>query len=161
MTSLHAVVMAGGSGTRFWPASRTARPKQFLPLVGGKPMIAATIDRLDGLCDQDHVWVATNKRLGKPITKLLPSLPKNRLVLEPEARDTAPCIALAAATIAAVDPEATMIVLPADHVIAPIDAFQAMLREGAAIAQDGATLVTFGIAPTFPATGYGYVECGA
>jgi mannose-1-phosphate guanylyltransferase len=161
MSPLHAVVMAGGSGTRFWPASRTSRPKQFLPLAGGKPMIEATIDRLAGLCDVDHVWVATSKKLGKPITKLLPSLPKDRLVLEPEARDTAPGIALAAATIAAVDPTATMIVLPADHVIEPVDAFQAMLREGAAIAQDGATLVTFGVPPTFPATGFGYVECGA
>ena len=161
MNSLHAVVMAGGSGTRFWPASRAARPKQFLPLADGKPMIEATIDRLAGLCDADHVWVATSKKLGKPITKLLPSLPKDRLVLEPEARDTAPCIALAAATIAAVDPEATMVVLPADHVIAPVDAFQGMLREGAAIAQDGATLVTFGVPPTHAATGYGYVECGA
>ena len=161
MTSLHAVVMAGGSGTRFWPASRAARPKQFLPLVGGTPMIAATIDRLGGLCDQDHVWVATSKKLGKPITKLLPNLPKERLILEPEARDTAPCIALAAATIAAVDPEATMVALPADHVISPADAFQSMLREGAAIAADGESLVTFGVAPTHPATGFGYVECGA
>ncbi|MFO0279386.1 MAG: mannose-1-phosphate guanylyltransferase [Planctomycetota bacterium] len=161
MNSLHAVVMAGGSGTRFWPASRAARPKQFLPHADGKPMCEATIDRLAGLCDADHVWVATSKKLGKPITKLLPSLPKDRLVLEPEARDTAPCIALAAATIAAVDPEATMVVLPADHVIAPVDAFQGMLREGAAIAQDGATLVTFGVPPTHAATGYGYVECGA
>lgn len=161
MQSLHALVMAGGSGTRFWPASRAARPKQFLPLVGGTPMIAATIDRLDGLCGPDRVWVATSKRLGKPITKLLPALLPDRLILEPEARDTAPCIALAAARIAAIDPQATMLVLPADHVITPVDAFQAMLRAGAAIADDGATLVTFGVPPTFPATGFGYVECGA
>lgn len=160
MSILHAVVMAGGSGTRFWPASRTARPKQFLPLADGKPMVQATIDRLAGLCGEDQVWVVAGKKLAKPLTKLLPSLPKERLLLEPEARDTAPCIALAAATLAAHDPEATMAVLPADHVIAPVDAFQAMLREGAAIAQDGETLVTFGVAPTFPATGYGYVECG-
>lgn len=160
MSTLHAVVMAGGSGTRFWPASRAARPKQFLPLTDGKPMVQATIDRLAGLCGEDQVWVVAGKKLAKPLTKLLPSLPKERLLLEPEARDTAPCIALAAATIAARDPEATMVVLPADHVIAPVDAFQAMLRAGAAIAQDGETLVTFGIAPTFPATGYGYVECG-
>jgi mannose-1-phosphate guanylyltransferase len=161
MSTLHAVVMAGGSGTRFWPASRAARPKQFLPLADGKPMVQATIDRVAGLCGEDAVWVVAGKKLGKPLTKLLPSLPKDRLLLEPEARDTAPCIALAAAVIAATDPQATMAVLPADHVIAPTDAFQAMLRAGAAIAQDGETLVTFGVAPTFPATGYGYVECGA
>ncbi|MBM3974332.1 MAG: mannose-1-phosphate guanylyltransferase [Planctomycetes bacterium] len=160
MSTLHAVVMAGGTGTRFWPASRTARPKQFLPLADGKPMLQATIERLAGLCGEDQIWVVAGKKLAKPLTKLLPSLPKERLLLEPEARDTAPCIALATAAIAAADPQATMVVLPADHVIAPVDAFQAMLRAGAAIAQDGETLVTFGVAPTFPATGFGYVECG-
>lgn len=160
MSTLHAVIMAGGSGTRFWPASRAARPKQLLPLADGKPMVAATIDRLAGLCDENAIWLVAGKKLAKPLTKLLPNLPKERLLLEPEARDTAPCIAFAAAAIAAVDPEATMAVLPADHVIAPVDAFQEMLRAGAAIAQDGETLVTFGVAPTFPATGYGYVECG-
>jgi mannose-1-phosphate guanylyltransferase len=161
MPNLHAVIMAGGSGTRFWPASRAVRPKQLLPLTDGKPMVAATIDRLAGLCGEDAIWLVAGKKLAKPLTKLLPNLPKERLLLEPEARDTAPCIALAAAAIAAVDPDATMVVLPADHVIAPVDAFQAMLRAGAAIAQDGETLVTFGVEPTFPATGYGYVECGA
>jgi mannose-1-phosphate guanylyltransferase len=160
MPSLHAVVMAGGSGTRFWPASRAARPKQFLPLANGKPLIEATLDRLQGLCDPDHVWVATNKKQAKTLTKLLPNLPRERLILEPEPRDTAPCVALATATIAAVDPGATMIVLPADHVIEPLDRFQAMLRAGVELAQDGKTLVTFGIRPTFAATGYGYIECG-
>lgn len=161
MPSLHAVVMAGGSGTRFWPASRQLRPKQFLPLANGKPMLAATLDRLEGLVPPEQTWVATNKKQAKGLAKLLPHLHRERLILEPEARDTAPCIALAAATIAAVDPEATMIVLPADHVIEPIDAFQAMLRAGVELAQAGEKLVTFGIPPTFPATGYGYIECGA
>jgi mannose-1-phosphate guanylyltransferase len=160
MSSLHAVVMAGGSGTRFWPASRTARPKQFLPLAHGKPLIEATLDRLQGLCAPEHVWVATNRKQAKALTKLMPNLPKERLILEPEARDTGPCIALATATIAATDPGATMVVLPADHLLEPTDAFQRMLRAGAELAADGATLVTFGIPPTFPATGFGYVECG-
>jgi mannose-1-phosphate guanylyltransferase len=161
MSSLHAVVMAGGSGTRFWPASRQTRPKQFLPLAHGKPMLAATLDRLDGLVASERVWVATNKKQAKGLAKLLPGLHSERLILEPEPRDTAPCIALATATIAAVDPDATMIVLPADHLIEPTAAFHAMLRAGVELARDGTTLVTFGIRPTSPATGYGYIECGA
>jgi mannose-1-phosphate guanylyltransferase len=141
---------------------RAARPKQFLPLAAaGKPLIEATLDRLQGLCAPEHVWVATNRKQAKALTKLLPNLPKERLILEPEARDTGPCIALATATIAATDPDATMVVLPADHLLEPTDAFQRMLRAGAELAADGETLVTFGIEPTYPATGFGYVECGA
>jgi mannose-1-phosphate guanylyltransferase len=160
MSSLHAVVMAGGSGTRFWPASRTARPKQFLPLAHGKLLIQATIDRLAGLCDQGNVWIATNAVQARALPKLLPDFPRDRVIVEPEARDTAPCVALAAATIAARDPHATMVVLPADHVIEPVAEFHRMLRRGAELAADDETLVTFGITPTFPATGYGYIECG-
>ncbi|MBL8751769.1 MAG: NTP transferase domain-containing protein, partial [Planctomycetes bacterium] len=137
MVSLHAVVMAGGSGTRFWPASRGTRPKQFLPLAGGKPLVEATLDRLVGLVPPEHVWVATNKAQAKNLAKLLPNLRRERLILEPEARDTAPCVALATATIAARDPDATMLVLPSDQLIEPTDAFQAMLRQGIALAQDG------------------------
>jgi mannose-1-phosphate guanylyltransferase len=152
--------MAGGSGTRFWPASRGTRPKQFLPLAGGKPLLEATLDRLEGLVSPDHVWVATNKKQAKGLARLLPNLRHERLILEPEPRDTAPCVALATATIAARDPLATMVVLPSDHLIEPTGAFQAMLRHGVELARDGETLVTFGIQPTFPATGYGYIESG-
>lgn len=161
MSSLHAVVMAGGAGTRFWPASRRRRPKQFLPLAAGKPLVEATLDRLAGLVPPERTWVATTRQQAKTLAKLLPNLRRERLILEPEPRDTAPCIALAAATIAAQDPDATMVVLPADHVIEPVDAFQAMLQVGVALAQDDRTLVTFGVVPTQPATGFGYLECGA
>jgi mannose-1-phosphate guanylyltransferase len=161
MSSLHAVIMAGGSGTRFWPASRAVRPKQFLPLAHGKLLIQATIDRLAGLCDKDNVWIVTNAVQARGLTKILPDFPRDRIVIEPEARDTAPCVALATATIANADPRATMIVLPADHVIEPVPEFHRMLQRGAAIAADDETLVTFGIQPTYPATGYGYIECGA
>ena len=157
--SLHAVIMAGGSGTRFWPASRKKRPKQFLPLARGRLLIQATIDRLTGLCDEDHVWIVTNPTQARALQKLVPGFRKDRIVVEPEARDTAPCVALATATIAATDPAATMIVMPADHVIEPEAEFQRMLRRGAELAASGA-LVTFGVRPTHPATGYGYVECG-
>lgn len=159
--ALHAVIMAGGSGTRFWPASRTHRPKQFLPLAHGVPLVRATVERLRGLCDAQHVWIVTNAAQAAGMIELLPDVPKDHVLVEPEARDTAPCVALATAAIAALDADATMVVLPADHVITPIDAFQRMLRRGVALAADGETLVTFGIEPTFAATGYGYIECGA
>ncbi|MCC7396698.1 MAG: mannose-1-phosphate guanylyltransferase [Planctomycetes bacterium] len=158
--ALHAVIMAGGSGTRFWPASRARRPKQVLPLAHGVPLVRATVERLRGLCDAHHVWIVTNAAQAAGMIELLPDVPPDHVLVEPEARDTAPCVALAAATIAAVDAEATMIVLPADHVITPIDTFQQMLARGVALAADGETLVTFGIEPTFAATGYGYIECG-
>ena len=160
MSSLHTVIMAGGSGTRFWPASRRRRPKQLLPLVAGKTLIQATIERVAGLCPVDQVWIVTNREQASRLRKLLPGFPKDQILVEPEARDTAPCIALATAHIAARDPNATMVVMPADHVIAPIEAFQHLLRRGAQIAADDTTLVTFGIRPTFPATGYGYIEAG-
>lgn len=153
--------MAGGSGTRFWPASRTSRPKQFLPLAHGKLLIEATVDRLAGLCEPGNLWIVTNPVQAKALTKVLPGFPRDRVIVEPEARDTAPCVALATATIAARDPQATMVVLPADHVIAPVAEFHRMLRRGVELAADDETLVTFGITPNHPATGYGYIECGA
>lgn len=161
MTNLHAVIMAGGSGTRFWPASRKRRPKQFLPLVAGASMLQATIDRLAGLCPPERTWIVTNGELAKLLPKVVPGFPRAQVLVEPEARDTAPCIALATAHVEARDPGATMLVMPADHVIAPTKAFQRLLRRGARLAADDRTLVTFGIAPTFPATGYGYIEAGA
>ena len=152
--------MAGGSGTRFWPASRTARPKQFLPLAHGKTLLAATIDRVRGACGSERIWIVTNATQAAQLPQLLPDFPMAQVIVEPEARDTAPCVALATATIAARDPQATIAMMPADHVIEPADAFVALLRRGAELAADGATLVTFGIRPTFAATGYGYIECG-
>jgi mannose-1-phosphate guanylyltransferase len=160
MHDLHAVIMAGGSGTRFWPASRAARPKQFLPLSGGRPLIRATLERLQGLVPEGQVWIATNPVQARALPGVLPGFPSSQVLVEPEARDTAPCVALATAAIAARNPRATIAMLPADHVVAPVEAFQRMLRRGVAIAADQTSLVTFGIEPTFPATGYGYVECG-
>lgn len=161
MANLHAVIMAGGSGTRFWPASRTRRPKQFLPLCHGASMLQATLDRVAGLCPVERTWIVTNGELAKQLPRVVPQFPRAQVIVEPQARDTAPCIALATAHIAARDPRATMVVMPADHVIAPTRAFQQLLRRGARLAADERTLVTFGVAPTFPATGYGYIEAGA
>ncbi len=160
MSALHVVVMAGGSGTRFWPASRSRRPKQFLPLARGEVLLAATLGRVRDLADQAHTWIVTNAAQAAAIPALLPGFPAAQVVVEPEARDTAPCVALATATIAARDPDATIVVMPADHVIEPAAAFVELLRRGAAIAADRRSLVTFGIRPDHPATGYGYIECG-
>lgn len=161
MPTLHAVIMAGGSGTRFWPASRQTRPKQLLPLAHGQPLIAAAVERLDGVCDPAHVWIVTNTKQKKALGKLLLDFPIEQILVEPEPRDTAPCIAFAAATIGAHDPDATLVVLPADHVIEPAAEFRRMVERAVVLAADGETLVTFGVVPTHAATGYGYIECGA
>ena len=160
MHNLHAVVMAGGSGTRFWPASRGHRPKQLLPLAQGKTLIAATVDRVAPMVGIDRTWVVTNQTQAAAIAQAVPSLRADHILVEPEARDTAPCVALAAAAVSANDPSALMAIMPADQLIAPDAAFHALLRRGAALASDGKTLVTFGITPTRPATGYGYIEVG-
>ncbi|MEO0478262.1 MAG: sugar phosphate nucleotidyltransferase [Planctomycetota bacterium] len=158
MASLHAVIMAGGSGTRFWPASRSGRPKQFLPLVSGKSLIESTIDRLDGLIPNENLWVVTNATQAALLREIQPDFPPEQILVEPEPRDTAPCVAFASAAIAARDPEAVMCFLPADHVIEPVELFQDMVRRAAELTADGETLVTFGIPPTYPATGFGYIE---
>ncbi len=158
--SLHTVIMAGGSGTRFWPASRSHRPKQFLPLARGNSLIGATVERLRGLVPDNRIWIVTNPTQAAALPDVLPDFPSAQIIVECEPRDTAPCIALATAHITAVDPDAVLAVMPADHLIEPVDDFHALLRRGAEIAANGETLVTFGIKPDRPATGYGYIEQG-
>jgi len=156
--NLYAVVMAGGKGERFWPAGRSARPKQFLALTGGKTMIEETVLRLFPLIPPENVMVITNRLHEDEVRRTLPIPPEN-IIGEPEGRDTAPCVALAAALVRRKDPEGIMILLPADHLIRPAKAFQETLAAGAEEAQKG-FLVTLGISPTFAATGYGYLHLG-
>lgn len=158
---VHAVVMAGGSGTRFWPASRLRRPKQFLPLADGAPLLCATLDRLRGLVPPDRVWIVTNPAQLPGLRRLLPKFPAARILVEPEPRDTAPCLALAVAAIGNQDPAARLVLLPADHRIAPVTRFQRILRRGLELCRDDRRLVVFGIRPTFPATGFGYIQRSA
>jgi len=157
---LFAVVMAGGSGTRFWPASRRARPKQFLPVAGGRSMIAETCARLAGLVPWERVLVVTAESQVPLVRAALPELPRANILAEPAARNTAPCVAFAAAEIARRAQDSVQVVLPSDHVIRPTEAFQRTLRAAAEEASAGESLVIFGVRPDHPATGYGYIEAG-
>jgi len=158
---LHAIVMAGGSGTRFWPASRAALPKQLLPLAGAKTLLEDTIDRLDGLVPPNRVMVVTAGRLLDAVRRQLPQVPEAGLVGEPCKRDTAPCIGLAALLVARHDPDAIMAVMPSDHVIRPAEGFRAAIRQAATLVEESpGRLVTFGIKPTYPAECFGYIQQG-
>ena len=158
---VHAIVMAGGAGTRFWPASRAALPKQLLPLAGERTLLEETVARLDGLVPPERTMIVTSARLLAAARRQLPQLPEAALVGEPCKRDTAPCIGLAALLVSRQDPDATMVVMPSDHVIRPAAAFQAALRQAVdLVAEAPARLVTFGIRPTWPAEGFGYIQQG-
>lgn len=158
---LHAIIMAGGAGTRFWPESRATRPKQLLRLVGDRTMIRATADRLEGLVSAERIYVATTAALAESIAAELPEMPREAILIEPCKRDTAPCIGLAAAAVLRDDPEAVMAVMPADHVIGPDETFREAIRFAASLVEeDPRRLVTFGIRPTYPAESFGYIERG-
>ncbi|MBL8609061.1 MAG: mannose-1-phosphate guanylyltransferase [Myxococcales bacterium] len=157
-----AVIMAGGSGTRFWPASRSKRPKQLLPL-GPDPeesLLAATVRRIRPLVPAERVVVVTGAALAEATRAAVPELLPENVLLEPVGRNTAPCIAWAAAHVARRDPEAVIAVLPSDHTIGDEEGFRGVLARALASAREG-TVTTVGIKPTRPETGYGYVETGA
>jgi mannose-1-phosphate guanylyltransferase len=153
--------MAGGSGTRFWPHSRRGKPKQFLAIAGRRTLLQDTVQRLRGVVPMRRVLVVAPRELARLIRSQLPQLPAENLLVEPTPRGTAPCLVLAAAWIAQRDPQASMAVFPADHVITDIDHFHADLERAFEIAEQDEALVTFGIRPTHPETGYGYIEVGA
>jgi len=161
MLHVHAVILAGGSGTRFWPASRRRRPKQLLPLAGraDEPLITATFRRIEPLVTGERVWISTGASLVEATSAALPAVPRSRMLAEPVARNTAPCIGWAAARIARVDPEAIVAVLPADHYIGDEPAFRRTLETAIKTAGQG-WLTTIGIVPTRPETRYGYIEVG-
>jgi mannose-1-phosphate guanylyltransferase len=159
---LHAIIMAGGTGTRFWPASRNDAPKQLLQLVGEQTMIRQTLDRLGKMVPHERQMVVTNRRLVEAVRKRLPELPAAAVVGEPCKRDTAPCIGLAALLVSRDDPDATMVVMPADHVIRPAEKFQAAIEEAAELVDESPSrIVTFGIRPNYPAEIFGYIHRGA
>ncbi len=158
---LHAVIMAGGSGTRFWPKSRRDRPKQLLCLTGETTMLQQTVARIEPLVPRGRILIVTGADQAVATRAQLPDLPFENVIAEPAPRDTAPCVGLAAGIVAARDPNATMIVMPADHVIEPAEAFLATVKAAVAVIDDDpSVLITFGIKPTHPETGYGYIERG-
>ena len=159
---LHAVIMAGGSGTRFWPESRQFRPKQLLKFAGERSLLQSTVDRLVDTVPLQRIRVVTGAAIVDQVAQQLPELSRGQLLAEPCRRDTAPCIAWAALTILQEDPEATLVVLPSDHVIQPIAAFAASLEQAERLVDESPRrIVTFGIRPTYPATSFGYIERGA
>ncbi len=152
------VVMAGGRGTRFWPRSREQRPKQFLPILGEASLLRQTVDRVLPGYGAERVYIATTTDLAGATRRLLPELPADNILAEPEGRNTAPCLALAMVTIAARNPEAVMVVLSADHWIGDDARFLEDLEVAVDHANRTRELVTFGIPPAHPETGYGYIE---
>lgn len=161
MAKVYAVIMAGGAGTRFWPASRLHRPKQLLPLAGdsSETLLAATVRRLAPLVTPDRVIVVTGEHLAEATAKAVPEVPRAQILCEPAPRNTAPCIAWANAVIARMEPDAVVAVLPSDHFIANEDEFRRVLGRALETAAGG-RVTTVGIVPTRPETGYGYIEVG-
>lgn len=160
VASLVALVMAGGRGTRFWPLSTSERPKQFLKLLGDRTMLQQTVDRLTGLVPPERILVLTNQSYIPLVREQLPELPAENIVGEPVARDTAAAIALGAVLCSSRFGDSLMVVLPADHFVVPTDVFQRTLLSAAKQAAGEDCLYTIGIPPTYPATGYGYLEAG-
>jgi mannose-1-phosphate guanylyltransferase len=158
---LYVLILAGGSGERFWPLSRKSKPKQLLSLFSSETLLEATLRRLDGLVSPSQILILTNTDQESAVRQLCPSLPAENIVAEPAKRDTAAAIALAAGWIAKRAPTATMIVLPADHLIKDTAGFQRTLRVAADAAEQTGEIVTIGIKPTWPCPGFGYIEQGA
>jgi mannose-1-phosphate guanylyltransferase len=156
----YAVILAGGAGRRLWPLSRTSKPKQLLSLLGGKNLLEMAIDRLKGVFDYRNIMVITNAEYADLVQAALPQIPPNNIIGEPEGRDTANAIALAAELLALRDPDATMAVFTADHVIRPVECFIEAVETACKVAdQQPDALLTFGVHPTWPHTGLGYIHC--
>ena len=158
MDAIHVVIMAGGVGTRFWPLSRARKPKQFLPIVSSRSMLEETAERLLPLVPWSNIRTIANAEQTRTIHALLPKLPGRNLIVEPAGRNTAPSLILATAHVFLKAPDAPVIVLPSDHSISDTGMFLKQLKAGALAAARDKRLVTFGILPSFPATGYGYIH---
>lgn len=154
-----ALIMAGGKGERFWPRSRVNLPKQFLSLTDdGKTMIQLTVERISPLVDIEDVYIATNANYKELVKQQLPGIPEENILCEPIGRNTAPCIGLGAVHVASKYDDAVMIVLPSDHLIKSNDIFKDTFVDACKIAEEGSNLVTVGITPNYPETGYGYIK---
>src|SRR5213595_2732079 len=157
---IYALILAGGSGERFWPLSRRARPKQLLRLVSAETLLEETLGRLEGFIPAERILILTNTEQEGAVRKLLGDFPNENIVAEPAKRDTAAAVALGTGWVAARDHAAIMLVLPADHVITNQPAFQETLALAADAAEETSELVTIGIKPTWACPGFGYIEHG-
>src|SRR5690606_20403285 len=156
MKNYYAVIMAGGIGSRFWPVSRTKLPKQFIDMMGtGKTLIQATYDRFLKIVPKENIFVATNDSYADLVREQLPELQDRQLIREPLMRNTAPCIAFAAHKIHQLNPDAAMVIAPADHLILETDVFANDVTKGLRCAEENDWLITLGIKPSRPDTGYG------
>jgi len=155
---LYAVIMAGGVGSRFWPRSKKKMPKQLLKIIGEQTMIQFTVHRLSGLIEKENIYVITNAIQRQEVINQLSDVPPENIIEEPFGRNTAACIGLASVIIKAKDPDAVTIVLPADHIIKDEEKFKQVLENAAKYANESKGLVTIGITPTRPETGYGYIQ---
>jgi mannose-1-phosphate guanylyltransferase len=157
---MYAVILAGGSGERFWPMSTTRRPKQFLAIPSGKPLICAAVERIEKLIPGKQVFIITRQDLVNMVRRAMPSFPENNIIGEPCGRDTAAAVALGAALVKKRNPSAAFCVLTSDHLIGQHDLFRKTLREAFRLALSSDCLVTIGIKPASPSTGFGYIEAG-
>ena len=159
--SVHVVIMAGGIGSRFWPMSTPEFPKQFVDVMGcGKSMIQMTVDRFQSVCPMSNFWVVTSAAYVDIVRSQLPDIPLGNILAEPCARNTAPCIAYACWKIMAKDPQANIVVTPSDALVTNVDEFRRVIGEALAFTAGESRIVTIGIKPTRPETGYGYIAAG-
>ena len=155
----HIVIMAGGVGSRFWPMSTTEKPKQFIDVLGvGKSLLQLTMDRFDGICTPENVWVVTNKDYAEMVKEQLPEIPASNILCEPCRRNTAPCIAYVSWRIKSIDPKANIVVTPSDHIVMNVEEFKRVITKCMEFTADSDAIVTLGMKPTRPETGYGYIQ---
>ena len=155
----HLVIMAGGIGSRFWPMSTPERPKQFVDVLGtGRTFIQMTVDRFKGILPAENVWVVTSQAYEDIVAEQLPEVPRGNILLEPCRRNTAPCIAYGAWRIKSIDPKATIVVSPSDHLVLDVPEFQRVITSAMDFASTSDAIVTLGMKPTRPETGYGYIQ---
>ncbi len=160
MEKIYTLIMAGGSGTRFWPRSRVAKPKQYLNLFGNESLLQSTIKRFETFTDNRHIYIVSSKTQAQVLEEQTPMLPKENLIYEPVGKNTLPCIGLAAMFAERDNPEGIMVVSPSDHLIKNEELFRDTVLAAAKIAREKDGIVTIGITPTYAATGYGYVKTG-
>lgn len=159
MRNNHIVIMAGGVGSRFWPLSTPEYPKQFIDILGcGRTLIQLTVDRFKGICPIENLWVVTNAKYVDIVKEQIPGISANHILAEPEARNTAPCIAWACWKIKAEDENANIVITPSDAVVMNPDAFRRIIKNALAFTEHKDVIVTIGIKPSRPETGYGYVQ---